>query len=108
MKYFSICFPLRFPDDLVPPDAPPVAPPIRAPKVACEFCECQLTPHGDVLRMSDKARELNKLQDVITALKEQLAAARSEATTLTQQIAELRAQLEPAEKDDRSTFSFSR
>lgn len=104
----TIQFPLYFPDDLVPPDAPPITPPARAPKVTCEFCECQLTPAGDVLKMSAKARELNKLEDVITALKEQLAAARGEVTTLTQSVAELRAQLAPVEEETRGTFSFSR
>jgi hypothetical protein len=65
------------PADLLPPgdnDPPAPAPRPRAGLV-CEYCECRLTPTGDVLKLSDKAKRWrdtegagDKLTARITAL----------------------------------------
>lgn len=79
------------------PPEPPQPADDRAHKVKCEFCECILTPHGDVLRMSDKARELNRQGETIRELKEDIGSAEAagetykrEAETLRGEVATLR------------------
>lgn len=58
------------PEDLLPPAAQEVvrgeqvSPALRTPtKITCDFCGCQLTPAGDVLKMGDEAKRLRNLQD---------------------------------------------
>lgn len=41
------------------PAQPPAPEPTRGAKnIACDFCECSLTPSGDFLKLSDKAKQL--------------------------------------------------
>lgn len=40
-------------------------PPPSKRKTTCEFCECSLTPAGDVLTVSDKAKRFRKHDETI-------------------------------------------
>jgi hypothetical protein len=73
-----------------------VDPPPREPNArrCCEFCECQLTSAGEVLVMSQKARELRRQEETLTTertahgeTKTALAAAHTKIAELEQQIA---------------------
>lgn len=63
-------------DDLLPPESVAVVVPPAAPRsqrnITCEFCECVLAPSGDYIRLSEKAKELRKLEEKIEDLKSQL------------------------------------
>jgi hypothetical protein len=86
-------------DPNLPPDDPPPMPtpaPAR-PRLACEFCECALTPAGDVLRMSDTARaylkqreQIAELRATMAGLTEHLAAAEAATRAATDELAALR------------------
>jgi hypothetical protein len=80
------------------PNTPP--PPDKKPKLVCEFCSCQLTPVGDVLRMSDAAREYAKQTEQIRTLKAQLDQARSDADTFKRERDEANARLAQSSGDD--------
>lgn len=73
-----------------PPAPEPPAP--RSPKLVCEFCSCQLTPAGDVLRMSDAAREYARQADVLRDARRDVSAAESK-------LAEVTALLETAQRE---------
>ncbi len=78
----------------------PPTPPSAKPKLVCEFCSCQLTPVGDVLRMSDNAREFAKQAEQIRTLKAQLDQARSDADTFKRERDEANARLAQSSGDD--------
>jgi hypothetical protein len=88
-------------DSIVPGDenTPPPAPSKKAALV-CEFCSCQLTPVGDVLRMSDNAREYAKQAEQIRTLKAQLDQARADADTFKRERDEANARAAEHESDD--------
>lgn len=73
---------------------------------ACEFCGCQLTERGEVLRMSEQARQLRTLEERL--LKEQTAHAETAARLAAAEntIAELRAQLAPPAAPSRKSWGF--
>jgi hypothetical protein len=74
-------------DDRLPPthdDPPTSAASPRRQRCTCEFCECELTPVGDILKFSDKAKGYRKhdqtvedLQAKIVALETDLREARA-------------------------------
>lgn len=72
--------------DLPPAGDLPPRPAKKLPLV-CEHCECTLTPTGDVLRMSDKARGHNKAS-------EKLATLESKVATLETELRDARAKLQ--------------
>lgn len=76
------------PESLLPPtgDHPPTA---RASKLTCEHCECVLTPTGDVLKMSDKARGHLKHDEAITKAQERIAALETELRDARAKLTEL-------------------
>ena len=82
-------------DEHVPPTTTP-----RGAKLVCEFCSCQLTPVGDVLRMSDSAREYAKQAEQIKTLKAQLDQARSDADTFKRERDEANARLAASGDDE--------
>jgi hypothetical protein len=71
------------PADLIPPADPPPGPRRPSPQLlTCEFCECRLTPTGDVLKLSDKAKAWRDTE--------------GDREKLTKRLAELERQLEDA------------
>lgn len=80
--------PLLPPVDPPAPDPPPAP---RAPKLRCEFCQCELTPTGDCLRMSDRAREYRDQTDTIDKQKATIAEKDAEIGRLTTDLAAARA-----------------
>jgi hypothetical protein len=77
------------PVDPPEPDPAPDPSPRRRAPIVCEYCDCTLTPIGDVLKVSDKARTLRKQGDRIDTLlaeieqaKTDLAAAKAEIQIL--------------------------
>jgi len=87
-------------DSIVPGDENTPPPPSKKAALVCEFCSCQLTPVGDVLRMSDNAREYAKQAEQIRTLKAQLDQARSDADTFKRERDEANARLAQYEGDD--------
>lgn len=75
------------------PNAPP-APPRRSP-IVCELCECTLTPTGDVLTVSAKAKEYRRLEDAIDNLKREKESIAGELEAARRDLAALR---EPEKK----------
>ena len=47
-------------------------------RVTCDFCKCSLSPEGDVLKMSDTAKELRDASDTIERLKRDVASVKAE------------------------------
>lgn len=80
------------PDDRLPPVGEPPNPnpaPVRSGDMArpvCEFCECNLTHTGQVLKFSDKAKRYRRHDDTIEELNGKIA-------TLETQLREARAKL---------------
>lgn len=87
-------------DSIVPGESNTPPAPVKGAKLECEFCSCQLTPAGDVLRMSDRAREINKDAETIRNLKAQLEQARADADTFKRERDEANARLAQHEGDD--------
>ena len=87
---------------LIPGEEEPIVPPTPPgkTKLVCEFCACQLTPVGDVLRMSDTAREFAKQTEQIRNLKAQLDQARADADTFKRERDEANARVAAAGGDD--------
>lgn len=79
------------PDPPIDPLAEPPAP-IRTPRSTyrtCDFCGCQLTDNGEVYRMSDQARAINKHTDTIAQKNEAIATLEREIATLKARVTEL-------------------
>lgn len=64
-----------------PPAAPPAAPP-GPKKLVCEFCECQLAPSGEVLRMGEAAKNYRKLGETIEAKDKEIRRLEGELQTV--------------------------
>jgi len=75
MRFWALRLPLAFPesDPLLPnPDSN------TSRGITCEFCECGLTPAGELKgRLSGKARKLRDLEESNAALTEKLEAAQA-------------------------------
>ena len=63
----------------------PVVPPANEPekresgkRITCDYCKCSLTSSGDVLKMSDTAKEFRDASDIIERFKSQLESAKAE------------------------------
>lgn len=68
-------------DGLPRPQNEPNPTPESAPpsgKVICEFCECVLGPSGEYMQLSPRAKELRALDDTLSTVRDELAAARSD------------------------------
>jgi uncharacterized protein (DUF305 family) len=71
--------------------APDIIPPVAAPasqKVCCEFCECQLTPHGEIVRMGERAKKFRKHEEEIEKLNAMISSQQSEISQLNARLAE--------------------
>jgi hypothetical protein len=62
------------------PANPPTPAPARAPLV-CEFCECELTPAGDVKKFSAKSRAWRDLDESAARERAKLQAQIDQLTT---------------------------
>jgi len=68
----------------------PPAPPAPADrKCVCEFCGCQLTPRGEVLKMGDSAKNFRRHEEIVESkdkeirrLEGELSAAKAERDAL--------------------------
>jgi uncharacterized small protein (DUF1192 family) len=82
------------PDPLLPTDpAPPQDPPpssTRRPKIVCECCECELTPTGDAIKLSDTFRGFRSLSEKIAVLKTELENAQTQLAKVTRERDEAR------------------
>lgn len=82
--------------DPLPPsvgDAPDPAPVARArqpERANCEFCECQLTARGEVLKFSDRAKKFRTQNETIERLERELTEARADAQRLKDEVAQLK------------------
>lgn len=76
----------------------PDEPVVEHRKVVCEFCGCQVSGRGEVLSMSERAKELRKAEDRADRLQATVTERDGEITTLQAEIADVRAQLEAARK----------
>lgn len=54
----------------------------REKRPTCEFCGCRLTSDGEVTQMSEKAKDILKLEDKITALEREKTSLEGTITTL--------------------------
>lgn len=80
-------------DPSVEPPDPPSSVPARGPRIVCEFCQCSLTPAGDVLKMSDTARAFNKQGDTIDTLRDDLRQSQNDLAEALRERDEARAAL---------------
>jgi flagellin-like hook-associated protein FlgL len=80
-------------EELIPPNDPaPTPTPTRTNRITCDFCGCQLAANGDVLRMSDEAKALQKASHKLDELRAELASVQA-------QLAEANAAIEEAKKN---------
>lgn len=63
-------------------DAVVPEPRVRESRSNCEFCECQLTARGEVLKLSDKAKRFRDHGDREEALTQKISALETELRTL--------------------------
>lgn len=64
-------------DDPPTPTPTPVAP-RRTGIIQCEFCQCGLTPAGEVLTRGDKARSILRLEDKLDSVTRELTQTQEE------------------------------
>lgn len=98
------------PADLLPPSDQPATVPdptieavrgealspavTRDKRITCEFCKCKLTHNGDVLTMSDEARNFRDMDDDMDELKRQLDEANRDAAEFKRRADAAEAELE--------------
>lgn len=61
------------PTDPLNTDTPPAPPPASERKCVCEFCGCQLTPRGEVLRMGEAAKNFRKHEEIVERKDKEIA-----------------------------------
>lgn len=89
-----------------PTEIPPPPPPKPRTLIQCEYCECSLTPAGDCFRMSERAKAINKQEQRIEELRDQLTQAQAALSTAQNELTEARQQIarltapEPARSRD--------
>lgn len=92
-SFFAVQFPLFESEPLIPGGGggpAPVASSPQAPRrIVCDCCGCQLASDGGVLKTGDRAKEFQKADDTIDALKREVARLESELSTARTKIAEL-------------------
>jgi len=87
MFLFPLCDggdPLPAVGDPAPTPAPP-----RSSKPVCEYCECVLTPSGEVFKMSDRAKQLRRQGETIEEKDRRIAELERELGELKTKYAEL-------------------
>jgi hypothetical protein len=79
------------PDDPLNTDPPtPPVPPREEKKCICEFCGCQLTPRGEVLRMGEAAKGFRKHEEIVEERDREISRLTALETALRQEIADLK------------------
>lgn len=92
-----------------PPDpAPTPSPPPRPSRLTCENCQCQLTPNGDVFRMSDQARAWLRVDEERDRLRAELDEERQAHDTTRGELASARAELQKLQTPEKRKGFFSR
>lgn len=79
------------PNDNLPPTgggAPTPEPP-RNRRTVCEFCECQLTPNGEIVRMGEKAKKFRVHDETIEKHVKRIADLESELAEEKRKVAAL-------------------
>lgn len=64
-------------------------------KCVCEFCGCQLTPRGEVLRMGEAAKNYRKHDEVVEKKDKEIARLTEELATVTRERDTLKVQNSP-------------
>ena len=82
------------PAEILPNDPPPS--PRRAARVTCDFCQCELAPSGDVLKMSDRARSMRDGDDEIKKRDKRVTELETEIAEHKRKIAELEGTRQPS------------
>lgn len=90
------------PDELIPGNTPALTPP-PAPtsgkkSITCEFCNCTLSPNGDYIALSERAKELRGQSETIDRLKETIEQLQGSVRTAEQQRDEARQLVKPADR----------
>ena len=80
---------------------PPTPPEPERLKKSCEFCGCSLAANGDVLRMSDTAKEYKRQEGALRDASEELTKVQGELAAARTEIAELKKQ-----KESKKSFSL--
>lgn len=88
-------------DTNLPANRPDPNPPISRRGCTCEFCDCQLAPSGEVLRMGDKAKNFRRHEEVVEKKD-------AEISRLQAEITDLKAKLQAAQGSSGSGSSGSR
>jgi FtsZ-binding cell division protein ZapB len=100
----SVADPLLPPDDPTPDPGRPVAKPKQA--IVCEFCECSLTPSGDYVSLSVKAKALRAQEETITALNDQISDLTDERDQARRDLADAQAATAALEREKNSKKGF--
>lgn len=84
---------------LLPPDPPEPAPsPAPRPKqIVCEYCQCQLTPSGEYITLSERAKGLRDQGERIDQLKGDLAAVQADLAEASRLLDEANAKIRTLE-----------
>lgn len=70
-------------------------------KVTCEFCECVLTPSGDLFgQLSEKAKKFRDVKQELENVREQLTTAKEQVVELETKLREARGQSSPSDTPD--------
>jgi predicted nucleic acid-binding Zn-ribbon protein len=93
-------------DDLLGgPPAPPAPPAPVKGSVTCGFCQASLTPGGEVMKLSDRAKSLRDFEDdledakrTISELQAKISTLEGDVTTRDNRIGALEKQLKEAKK----------
>lgn len=70
---------------------PPPLPPTRRAGIVCEFCECTLTPAGEVLKRGEAARKFSRLDEKLETALADAARAQTDLDRVSGELRDLRA-----------------
>jgi hypothetical protein len=80
------------PDDPLDTNPAPPPPPPPPRRLVCEYCECQLSPKGEVMAMGAKAKEFRKHEEIVEGKDKEIARLQNEITALKAERDELKRQ----------------
>lgn len=73
-------------DDPLDTSNPPVVPSAASrSKIVCEFCECQVTPRGEIIFVGEKAKKYRKHEDLLDAKDAEITRLTNEISALKQE-----------------------
>lgn len=74
------------PDDPLDTNVPPLPPPASTrQKIICEFCDCQVTPRGEVIVIGEKAKKFRKHEEIVEGKDAEIARLNAEISALKQE-----------------------